>query len=286
MNDRFRMSDLATLLDSRSATFSQALVDGLTLSGWPVGTTDDPRGLEAVLANLSVTQAKALGLLTSGTSGPRGFISSRSAVLQSSLVSRLQAKLASAGSTLYALTWKSRTTPSGLSIFAQRASARRTSGSDCTGWPTAAAAARDWKSSASNQHGKNARPLNEVARLAGWATPAAQEAGGTPEQFLARKEALNGKCGVSLTSLNLQAQLAGWNTPAVTNADRGGQAQRMETGRSNLQDQVMLTGATLSGSTAETASIGQLNPALPRWLQGFPSAWIECAPSKLRGWKR
>ena len=31
-------------------------------------------------------------------------------------------------------------------------------------WPTASA--RDWKSSASNQHGINARPLNEVARLA------------------------------------------------------------------------------------------------------------------------
>ena len=36
------------------------------------------------------------------------------------------------------------------------------------GWPTAA---RDWKSSASNKHGDNARPLNEVARLSSWATP-------------------------------------------------------------------------------------------------------------------
>lgn len=36
-------------------------------------------------------------------------------------------------------------------------------------WPTATS--RDWKSSASNQHGINARPLNEVARLASWGTP-------------------------------------------------------------------------------------------------------------------
>jgi hypothetical protein len=34
---------------------------------------------------------------------------------------------------------------------------------DLAPWPTASA--RDWKSSASNKHGENARPLNEVARL-------------------------------------------------------------------------------------------------------------------------
>jgi hypothetical protein len=47
---------------------------------------------------------------------------------------------------------------------------------------------------------------------ASWATPAAQEAGGTPERFLERKAALEGRCGVSLTSLSLQAQ---WATPAA-----------------------------------------------------------------------
>jgi len=42
---------------------------------------------------------------------------------------------------------------------------------DCTSWPTCAA--RDWKSGKSNLHGKNSRSLNEVAMLAGWATPTA-----------------------------------------------------------------------------------------------------------------
>lgn len=41
-----------------------------------------------------------------------------------------------------------------------------------TQWPTPTA--RDWKSGASNQHGKNARPLNEVAAL--WPTPTAMDA--------------------------------------------------------------------------------------------------------------
>jgi hypothetical protein len=59
-------------------------------------------------------------LLTSGTYGQPGTISSNSVALQSSLASRLQALTASAGSTLYKLTWKGRDTPAGRSIFALR----------------------------------------------------------------------------------------------------------------------------------------------------------------------
>ena len=116
-------------------------------------------------------------------------------------------------------------------------------------WPTASA--RDWKSCASNKHGENARPLNEVARLAFWATPASREAGATPERFLERKEALGGACGVSLTSLNLQPKL-------------------------------VHSGQTLPGSLVATVSPGQLNPAHSRWLMGFPAEWDACAPTVTR----
>jgi len=53
--------------------------------------------------------------------------------------------------------------------------------------------------------------------VANWATPAAQEPGGTAEQFLDRKRA-NGTCGVSLTALSLQAQTAsaGQLNPALS----------------------------------------------------------------------
>jgi len=80
-------------------------------------------GPAVALASLSARQAEQAGLLTSGTYGPTGIGSSRSAALQSSLGSKSLAKTASAGSILYRLTWKERVTPSGRSICALRASA-------------------------------------------------------------------------------------------------------------------------------------------------------------------
>src|ERR1700757_662972 len=58
------------------------------------------------LASLSARQVKALGLWTSGISGPLSSTSSQSAALQSSLESKLRAKMQTSGSTLYMLTWK------------------------------------------------------------------------------------------------------------------------------------------------------------------------------------
>ena len=88
---------------------------------------------------------------------------------------------------------------------------------------------------------------------AGWATPAAHEAGGTPERFLERKReavAKGSQLGVSLTSLNLQAR-------TVRSA---------------------ASGVPRSGSLAKTAASGQLNPNFSRWLMGLPLEWDLCAP--------
>src|ERR1700757_1138004 len=93
MKDRLKMCFPMTLKISLSATSLQALAGGLMRLDLPDGVTSDPFGLDHVPANLSARQAREGGLLTSGTFGRHGFISSKSADLQSSLVSRLRARL-------------------------------------------------------------------------------------------------------------------------------------------------------------------------------------------------
>ena len=116
---------------------------GVTPCALHGGPTSDLFGRDHALANLSPSLAELLGLMTSGTYGRTGITSSESVALASSLANRLQARTASLGSTLFTLTWKERTTPSQRSIYALRASARRTLDSDCTGWVTPTT--RDWK---------------------------------------------------------------------------------------------------------------------------------------------
>jgi hypothetical protein len=179
------------------------------------------------------------------TSGRRGSSSSKSAALQSSLENKLRARLEGCGSMLFWLTWREQVTPSGRPICALVASARRTSGNDYTSWPTPRSA-DDRKGQDLTANVKERG--TDLPTVAGWATPAAAEAGGTPEQFLARKKkaVLNGKqLGVSLTSLSLQA--------------------------------LTVSGVTPNGSLARTVDRGRLNPAHSRWLMGFPHAWDDCA---------
>lgn len=205
---------------SRSATSSPGSASGLSPCGGPDGQMTALCGPDPALASLSARQAKEMGLLMSGTSGRTGITSSESAALASSLASRLQIRTALLGSTLFTLTWKERATPSGLLISALRASGRRISVNDSGSWPTPTAsntktAYQDAEKVIARKEAGRQSNLQDFACLAGWGTPTKPEAGRTPEQFLARKEALNGACGVSLTALNLQATLAGWITPTT-----------------------------------------------------------------------
>ena len=243
------MFDRATLTDTHSAISLQVLESGPTPFGSQAGQMIDLFGLVPVRANLSARQAKELGLMTSGTCGPISITSSKSAALQSSLESRLQARTQTLGSTLYAMTWKPWVTASGRSRSRLRASVRRTSETDCTGWVTPAA--RDWKDTpgmAAQRDGKDRNDqlprqaylagwptpqtsdstgggqakramgetrhgsnLNDFVMLAGWGAPTASEPGGTGDQYLARSQGKTGNTYPSM--LTHQVAMAGWPTP-------------------------------------------------------------------------
>ncbi|CUZ52016.1 Uncharacterised protein [Serratia marcescens] len=130
----------------------------------PDGLTINPSGQVLVHASLSARQAKVMGLMTSGTYGHISIGSSASAALSTSLASKLQAATQMLGSTLYKLTWKQWTTPSGLSRSRLRASVLRTSVTAHTGWPTHTT--RDWKD------GKECLnvPLNSLLGRVAWLT--------------------------------------------------------------------------------------------------------------------
>lgn len=198
-----------TLKDSHSAIFSPGSASGLTPCGAPDGLTVAPSGQVPAPASHSASQENAGDSMTPATCGPHGTSSLRSAHLTLSLVNRLQAKTASHGSTLYNLTWKRRDTPSQLSIFALRASVRRTSGNASSGWPTPTANAWKHPSNAGREGELN---LQTAVALSGWTTPAASDGtrGGTG--------ITPGMSGSSLAQLS---KMAGWPTPTTT-AGKGG----------------------------------------------------------------
>ncbi len=87
--------------------------------------------------------------------------------------------------------------------------------------------------------------------LAGWATPCAFPANGTPKAFLERKrksvEKTGKSMGITLTDLNMQVQA--W-----------------------------MPGQTSTSSPVPTAKRGALAPEFSLWLMGFPKSWQQCAP--------
>jgi hypothetical protein len=158
-------------------------------------------------------------------------------------------------------------------------------------WPTPAS--RDWKSSASNLHGHNSRPLNEVVRLeeercavssasAGGAssdevemtvraaevssedlfpTPSATSYGtsnnGSPHDGRTAY-ATAGKMG-----LEQMARTGQWATPQARD-ERGPTGMAGRDRRSSLSDQAM-----------PGAKAGRLNPAWVELLMTFPMGWLE-----------
>ncbi len=266
----------------------------------PDGTTGKS-GRGVALANRTAPSAKGSGTQTRETSGPSSSGSSASAALSASLANRCQALLATAGSMEYRQTWRQKATPSGRLYWAHTASAGRTSGSGCTGWPTPMEhdGTHGARSEASAKKGSGC--LHWTAKLAGWATPSSQVFGDTPETHLARKRkaiARGKSMGLVVSTLYAQAHLAGWRIPTAGERVRSqeflkgrepgpqelvGWATpqhcdgRGATGPASKNKELGRGAALSSATTANTAGL-VLAPEMSRWLMAYPAAWDSCAP--------
>lgn len=125
-----------TCADTGIITSSAELADGPTLSVSLDGRTKTKYGPARARVSRFRALDSAKEMPTNDTSGPLFSALSPSAALQQSLANRLAARMDLNGSVLFALTWKELDMPSGPPICRLAASARRTSGDDCSGWPT------------------------------------------------------------------------------------------------------------------------------------------------------
>jgi hypothetical protein len=229
-NGAFPMSSQVTLTDTSNVTSLLASAVGPLPYNSPDGQQMNLFGPEAVPVNRLVVLEREWAKRMKGTSGPSSAASSQSAILQSSLESRLRARMDVNGSPEYVLTWKHWAMESGPPICALRGRLRPISDKGCTGWPSPAAQNADGGKNPLGNTGEHFT-LQTAAALTGWATARAEDSEST------------GAHRGTPDTLTSQSRLAGWPTPNIPN--RGcemDKSHREKSGGIDLQSTAKLVG--------------------------------------------
>lgn len=250
---------LKTSKASHNAISSLESAAGLLPCNSPESATKQDYGQEARRASRSVLPENSSDNSTHGTSRQSSSASLASAALQSSLGNRLRQQLQNRGCAIYKLTWKEKTTPSGLPYSQLVASAPRTNESDFSSGQSY------WYTPTTNifpQPGTT-RGLQTLAgqakHLANWPTP--RQADGEKNV-----RTLEG---------------------SLSEIQRKGCPQDVAQAAVITQPiRFTASGQMLTGSDAGMESSGQLNPAHSRWLMGFPPEWDDCAVTAMQSFRK
>lgn len=259
-NEASPMCNHQTLEDIQDVISSQVSAVGTMPCNSLDGRQTDLFGQVVAPVSPSQSPVKVKAKQTKGTCGLSSTGSSESVALTRCLANRLKEQLSTVGSMEYRQTWKQKVTPLDRLYWAHTASTLRTGDKDCIGWPTPKVASGDYQR---DKNGMKVMNLPGTAKMAGWATPTTrdhkdgQNVQNVPENCL------------------LGRQVHGWYTPRARGDAAGN--RWMDGDIRNLEDQAH--GVTTGSSTSQTEQRGALNPALSRWLMGYPAEWLYCVPS-------
>lgn len=292
ISGQLSMFDQPTLPDSSNVISLPGSEDGRLLSELPDGPTTAKSGPAPAPASRSVRPASKRVSPTTVTCGPSGVSLSASDALQSSLESKLRARLH--GSDLCEVTWKPWTTPWGQCLSKPRARVRTTSETASGLWATIRASDGE-KGGPNMKFGAGGQPLPAMAAHSIWQTPVADDC----------VDRVKGKVNSrGEPKLSAQAIQASWPTPTTrdhkdgaycANVPINGLLGRMvwPTPRANEgtgakippgRQGGMSLKATVNtiGSQAPTGKRGALNPEFVCWLMGFPPVWVSCGVSAMQ----
>lgn len=272
------MSSRKTLNTTHNVIFSQELEGGAMHYDLHNGQTIDLFGQEVAPASHSARQVNAKENQTSGTCGPCGSISSKSAALQSFLESKLKARLPTAGLMIAPMTWKAKATPSHRPYCQLAVSGHRTAATDCGLWatpntmdnlPPRSREAMERQFSTTRKGRTAPANLREQVVPAMWPTPNALPA--TSDVNLT----CSGDKRTTPNKLGWAVSVCLWPTPASRDHKDTGDLSKSQF-RQDGKERNDTLGRVAYSSTAPMENKGSLNPQFPCWLMGYPTEWDVC----------